>query len=105
MWREEALTQQAKEIGETGKELYKRLSTMAGHVQRLGRTLGQATGAYNDFVGSLESQVLSQAKRFEALKIETGGKAIEPMPVIDTAVRPLTKLSAPELPAGTAGSA
>lgn len=92
MWREEALTQQAKEIGETGKELYKRLSTMAGHVQKLGRNLNQATGAYNDFVGSLESQVLTQAKRFEALKVDTGGKAIEAMPVVDTAVRPLTKL-------------
>jgi DNA recombination protein RmuC len=105
MWREEALTQQAKEIGETGKELYKRLSTMAGHVQRLGRNLNQATGAYNDFVGSLESQVLTQAKRFETLKVDTGGKAIEAMPVVDVTVRPLTKLSAvtePDLPAEAA---
>jgi DNA recombination protein RmuC len=104
MWREEALTQQAKEIGETGKELYKRLSAMAGHVQRLGRNLNQATGAYNDFVGSLESQVLTQAKRFETLKVDTGGKAIEAMPVVDVTVRPLTKLSMvePDLPAEAA---
>lgn len=102
MWREEALTQQAREIGETGKELYKRLSTMAGHVQKLGRNLNQATGAYNDFVGSLESQVLTQAKRFEALKVDTGGKVIEAMPVVDAAVRPLTKLAPVEVPAEAA---
>ena len=59
----------------------------------LGRNLNQATGAYNDFVGSLESQVLTQAKRFEGLSIDTGGKLIEPLPVVDSAVRPLTKLS------------
>ena len=102
MWREEALTQQAKEVGEAGKELYKRLSTMAGHVQKLGRNLNLATGAYNDFVGSLESQVLTQAKRFEALKVDTGGKAIEAMPVVDAAIRPLTKLISAELPAEAA---
>lgn len=104
VWREAALTQQAKEVAETGKELYKRLATMAGHVQRLGRSINQATGAYNDFVGSLESQVLTQAKRFETLKVDTGGKAIEPMPVVDAAVRPLTKLtvSDAELPAQAA---
>jgi DNA recombination protein RmuC len=93
MWRQEALAAQAQEVAEVGKELYKRLSVMGGHVAKLGRNLGLATGAYNDFVGSLESQVLTQAKRFEALKVETSGKAIEPMPVIDATPRPLTKLA------------
>jgi DNA recombination protein RmuC len=93
MWRQEALHEQAQAIGALGKELYARLATMGGHVHKLGRNLGQAASAYNDFVGSLESQVLTQAKRFETLKIETGGKTIETMPVIDVAVRPLTKLA------------
>lgn len=92
MWRQEALAAQAHEIGEAGKELYKRLSTMGAHISRLGKNLNQATGAYNDFIGSLESQVLTQAKRFETLKIETGGRTIEPLPVAETTVRPLTKL-------------
>jgi DNA recombination protein RmuC len=92
MWRQETLAAQAKEVAEAGKELYKRLTVMGGHVTRLGKNLSQATGAYNDFVGSLESQVLTQAKRFETLKVETGGRAIEPVPMIDTAARQLTKL-------------
>jgi len=98
MWRQETLAAQAKEVAEAGKELYKRLTVMGGHVAKLGRNLGLATGAYNDFVGSLESQVLTQAKRFETLKVETGGRTIEPVPMIDTTPRQLTKLDPSELP-------
>jgi len=98
MWRQEGLAKQAEEVGKLGKELYSRLQTMGRHVERLGRNLNQATGAYNDFVGSLESQVLTQARRFEALSVETNGKMIDTLPVVDTAVRPLTKLAAPGLP-------
>jgi DNA recombination protein RmuC len=96
MWRQEALAAQAHEVAEVGKELYKRLAVMGGHVAKLGRNLNLASGAYNDFVGSLESQVLTQAKRFETLKVETSGKSIEPMPIVDTTTRPLTKLVASE---------
>jgi DNA recombination protein RmuC len=98
MWRQETLAAQAQEVAEAGKELYKRLTVMGGHVSKLGRNLGLATGAYNDFVGSLESQVLTQAKRFETLKVETGGRTIEPVPMIDTSPRQLTKLDPTELP-------
>ncbi|MFW2829958.1 DNA recombination protein RmuC [Sphingomonas sp. ID0503] len=96
MWRQESLAQQAQEIAVLGKDLYARLTTMGGHVAKLGRNLGLASGAYNDFVGSLESQVLTQARRFEALKIETGGKTIDTLPVVEAAIRPLTKLATVE---------
>lgn len=92
MWRQEALRDQAKEIADAGKELYRRLATMSGHVAKLGRNLGIAAGAYNDMVGSLESQVYTQAKRFETLNVETGGKAVEAAPMVETAIRPLTKI-------------
>jgi DNA recombination protein RmuC len=98
MWRQESLATQAKEVAEVGKELYKRLSVMGAHVDKLGRNLGLAVGSYNSFVGSLETQVLTQAKRFEALKVETGGKTIDPLGVIESAPRQLTKLSTVELP-------
>ena len=58
----------------------------------LGRNLELATGAYNAFVGSLESQVMTQAKRFETLEVSSGAKEIEPLPVVEAAPRPLTKL-------------
>lgn len=93
MWKQEALREQAKEIADAGKELYRRLAAMSGHVAKLGRNLGIAAGAYNDMVGSLESQVYTQARRFEALNVETGGKPVEPAPMIETSIRPLAKLA------------
>lgn len=92
MWRQEAIAAQANEIHEVGKELYRRLSVMGGHVSRLGKNLQQATGAYDDFVGSLERNVLTQAKRFEDLKVETSGKSIESPRTIGFTAQPLTKL-------------
>mgnify|MGYP002649052214 CR=1 FL=1 len=66
---------------------------MGGHVSKLGRNLDTAMTAYNQFVGSLESQVLTQARRFEALNVDTAGKAIEQLPVGEQGARPLTKLA------------
>jgi DNA recombination protein RmuC len=102
MWRQEKLAEEAQKIGALGKELYSRLLTMGGHVAKLGRNLNLATGAYNDFVGSLETKVMTQARRFEELKIDTGGKSVELLPVVDTTVRPLTKLSAGDAEAAAA---
>lgn len=94
VWRQEKLAGQAREIADLGKELYARLATMGSHVGRLGKNLDTAVGAYNAFVGSLESNVLTQAKRFEALNVDTGGKLIEPLPVVEQATRPMVKLVA-----------
>ena len=92
VWRQEKMAGQAREIAELGKELYARLATMGGHVGRVGRNLDTAVSAYNALVGSLESQVMSQAKRFEDLSIDTGAKAIETLPMVDQVTRPLVKL-------------
>ncbi|HWW58730.1 MAG TPA: DNA recombination protein RmuC [Sphingopyxis sp.] len=93
VWRQEKLANQAREIAALGKELYARMSVMGSHIAKVGRNLDQATGAYNAFVGSFESQVLTQAKRFEALDIETGDREIPVLPVAEQAARPLAKLA------------
>jgi DNA recombination protein RmuC len=91
VWRQEKLAEQAAEIAALGKELHARLATMGGHVARLGRNLETANSAYNAMVGSLESQVMSQAKRFESLEV-SGPKEIEALPMVESSPRPLTKL-------------
>jgi DNA recombination protein RmuC len=92
VWRQEKVAMEAAEIARLGKELHSRLATMGGHVARMGRNLELATGAYNAFVGSLETQVMTQAKRFEVLEVSSGSKEIEALPVVETGTRPLTKL-------------
>ena len=93
VWRQEKLANQAREIAALGKELYARMSVMGAHIARVGKNLDQATGAYNAFIGSFESQVLTQARRFEALDIETGDKEIPQLAAAEQAARPLAKLA------------
>ncbi len=66
-WRQETLAENAKEISDLGKELYKRLSTMGEHFAKVGKSLANATDAYNKAVTSMESRVLVAARRFKEL--------------------------------------
>lgn len=93
-WRAEDQAKNAARIVEVGRELYKRVSVMGAHAGAMGKALESAVGKYNQFVGSLESQVLTQARRFEDLSVDHEGKEIPEPPMVDQAVRPLTKLKA-----------
>jgi DNA recombination protein RmuC len=93
-WRQEVLAENAKAISELGQELYKRLSDLGEHIQRLGKGLGMAINAYNSAVGSLESRVLVSARRFKDLGASAVGAEIEEIPQIETSSR---LLQAPEL--------
>ena len=53
---------------------------MASHLSQVGEALGRATLAYNKAVGSMESRVLVQARRFK----ELGASAGEDIPEIET---------------------
>jgi DNA recombination protein RmuC len=102
-WQQETIAESAREVSALGRELYKRLSTMGAHVGRLGKSLDGAVKAYNETVGSLERQVLVQARRFERHGI-TGVEQPELQP-IQRQTRPLaaaelvdTELVDPEVP-------
>jgi DNA recombination protein RmuC len=93
-WRVEEQAANAQEISKLGRELYKRLSVMGGHAASVGKALEAAVGRYNQFVGSLETQVMTQARRFEDLKVDHEGKEIPELTPVETGIRPLTKLIA-----------
>ena len=95
-WRVEDQARGAAKTAELGRELYKRLSVMGGHAAALGKALESAVGRYNSFVGSLESQVMTQARRFEELAVDHEGKELPELGPVETAVRPLSKLAAPD---------
>ena len=94
-WRQENVAQNAAEIRNLGKDLYKRLFDMTGHWDRLGRSLDRAVEAYNSATGSLESRVLVTARKFEELDSSPFGVVLESPQPIDTRPRGLV---APELP-------
>jgi DNA recombination protein RmuC len=93
-WRQAAASENAAEIRELGAELHKRLTTFVNHLTKVGRSLGNAVDAFNSAVGSMERNVLPQARRFPELGV-TGDAplaAVEPleqlvrMPVIAPAL-------------------
>ena len=92
-WRVEEQAANADQIATLGRELYKRLSVMGGHTAALGKALESAVGKYNSFVASLESQVLTQARRFEELAVDHEGKEIPALEGVEGGIRPLTKLT------------
>ena len=68
-WRQTALAQNAETIRTLAEDLYKRLGVFAGHLNKLGRNLGQSVDAFNSAVGSLERQVLPGARKFTELGV------------------------------------
>lgn len=63
-WQQESIAENAIKVQKAGRELYKRLGTFGKHFAKAGSRLGSAVDAYNDAVGSLERNVLPQARRF-----------------------------------------
>jgi DNA recombination protein RmuC len=107
-WRVEDQAKGAEKVATLGRELHKRLSVMTGHVMGLGKALEGAVHKYNAFVGSLESQVLTQARRFSELSVDHEGRELSELEPLEVLPRPLTKLTAvednePEPPALTVG--
>jgi len=62
---------------------------MAGHWSRVGRNLGEAVGAYNKTVASLETRVLVSARRFKDLQAVPDGRDIAPIEQIEVLPRSL----------------
>jgi len=96
-WRQERLAENAKEISDLGKELYKRLASMGDHFARVGDRLKGATDAYNSAAASLESRVLVTARKFEDLGTTGVDDEIGELPPVEVAPR---LLQAPELAGG-----
>lgn len=94
-WRVEEQAKNAADIVKVGRELYKRIAVMGAHAGSVGKALEAAVGKYNQFVGSLESQVLTQARRFEELSVDHEGKEIAELAPVEGSVRPLVKLASP----------
>ncbi len=98
-WRQEKLAENARAISDQGRELFKRMSDMAGHVADVGSGLKRAVDAYNKSVGSLESRVFPAARKLNELGAGPEDAKFEELKPLDTAVREIAKpelLSPPE---------
>ncbi|MBS0577666.1 MAG: DNA recombination protein RmuC [Proteobacteria bacterium] len=90
-WRQTAVAHNAARIRDLGQDLYHRLGTFTAHLGKMGTRLGAAVEAYNGAVGSLERQVMPQARKFN----ELGVTAEEPPPALEPITHLVRALSAP----------
>ena len=101
-WRQAAVAENAAVIRGLGQELYRRLGNFTAHIARMGQRLGSAVEAYNAAVGSLERQVMPQARRFTELGV-TSDAPLQELEQVDMVPRSLTSQVNMEL--GSSGSA
>jgi len=88
-WRQEKLAEDAQKIATLGRELYRRLAVMSGHVVDVGKGLESAVRHYNNFVGSLESRVMPQARRFNELELDGTQDTLAELKPVETETRQL----------------
>jgi DNA recombination protein RmuC len=93
-WQQVLVTENARQIAEEGRTLYKRIGVLLGHIDGLGGSIGQAVEAYNDLVGSLEYRLLPSARRFEELGV--GSASVEHPTAVDQIPRTVSAGEAPE---------
>ena len=85
-WQQDVVSQEAKTLFDLSRELYGRLATMAGHIDKLGRSVKATVADYNRFVGSLERQVLPSARKLNVLD---ESKTIPALASLDESARDL----------------
>lgn len=93
-WKQEALARNAQEISALGRELHERISVMASHWAKVGKNLGDAVGAYNKAVASLETRVLVSTRKFKELSAVPDGREIGDVDPVEIVPR---ALQAPEV--------
>jgi len=92
-WKQDDVATNAREICKLAGELYSRLAAFGGHMTELGKQLDKSVGTYNAAVGSLERNVMPQARKVEQLGAAPADDRMEPLMPVDTATR---RLQSPE---------
>jgi DNA recombination protein RmuC len=96
-WRQEALTENYREVASLGKEFYERLAKFVEHFDDVRRKLDGAVQAYNSAAGSFENRVLVSARRLKELDVTTADE-IPGVDPIDTVPRVLKQMNLMGLP-------
>jgi len=66
-WRQTVIQENAREVSELGKELYSRVNIFIGYIESMGKHINNLIKSFNNAVGSIESRLLPQMRRFDEL--------------------------------------
>ncbi|MCB9990118.1 MAG: DNA recombination protein RmuC [Rhodospirillales bacterium] len=89
-WQQQKMAEEAKTVSALASDLYSRVVTFGEHMDKLGRNLSTAVGAYDSAVGSLERSVLPGARKFKELHVQTGGKDVPELKELGKTTRAIT---------------
>jgi len=90
-WQQEAIAENAVAIHREAKELYGRLATFAGNLQKVGTALNRSVESYNRAMGSLEARVLPSARKLEAMQVvQSPADELQDAPRVEAVPRSLT---------------
>lgn len=81
-WQQQAVAEDAQEVWDAARELYKRTATFQGHLENLGKGLERAVRSYWDARGSFERSVLPQGRRLEELGAAPEARRLEDLPEV-----------------------
>jgi DNA recombination protein RmuC len=84
-WRQNRMSENALAVRKLGEDLHKRLATFVSHLQKVSRSLGSAVDSFNASVGSMERNVLPQARKFAELGVTN--EQLESVDPIEALVR------------------
>lgn len=94
-WQQQTLSEDAQQLFDLSREMFKRLSKMSEHATKLGKSIGSAVQNYNAFVGSLQTQVTPTMRKLN--KLEPGASFTEPTLLEDEKKSDIREITAPEL--------
>ena len=97
-WRQEALTENYREVARVGREFYDRLATFTEHFDDMRRKLDGAVQSYNKAAGSFEGRVLVSARRLKEMNVTTAAElpALEPIDAVPRVLKQAGLMGLPE---------
>lgn len=96
-FQQEKVAADAQAIATLGRELYDRLGTLLGHIDKVSRCINSLVVAQGNVVGSLESRVLPTARKFSDLGVAGTEEVLPEVRAVSANAR---RVQAEELPAG-----
>ena len=85
-WQQQKLSENAEQIRQAGEEMYKRMTTFISHYQKVGKQLDSAVNAFNSSIGSFDSRVMAQGRKFAQL-VGRDEESLSPPETIDALPR------------------
>ncbi|MDY3127090.1 MAG: DNA recombination protein RmuC [Corynebacterium sp.] len=82
-WRQEDMSEKAREVQRLGRELFTRLNTMAEHFNKTGKYLDKAVESFNSTLSSLDTRVMVTSRKLAEMDIPA--RTDKTSPSLDTA--------------------